>query len=137
MTNALLDFACRESARKAAAGNQIVRFDWTEGTMPDMRFGDDVPLGPLAVIIDRGWDAWVAYPSGLVQPLPRVNWFWLFPNGSIRLGTAEQAWAYAQRLRLDPASVVAAPADRVHGTCVRNNQERLIQAGTFPSWAGV
>ncbi len=106
-----------------------------------IRDGCDVPAlwQSAEYVCESMKESFVAYPSGLVVPLCRVNWFWEFPS-EVRQGTAEEAVRYAVKRRVDPNAVWPFAPDRVHGTCVRYEHEesyRLVQAHAFPLWAQV
>jgi len=137
----VLDSLCRAAAEKARTGNQTVRFQYhADGRVVAPGFGDDRMVGSLSAVINSGWDTWVAYPSGLVQPLPRVNWFWAFPPDArgypFRQGNAEQAWRYATGLGIPLEQVEAIPLHLHSGTCVLINGV-IRHTLAFPAWAGV
>lgn len=94
---------------------------------------------------------WMLYPSGLYVPDRRVLWFWIVGDGlgtanhrpfnPYRLGTAEQCARFADRMRIPHERVQCVAPDRIHGTCVRVDEPRkpnyrLVQAQSFPAWAG-
>ncbi len=106
----------------------------------------DIPWGghpfSAAHYADRS-DKSVVYPSGLVLPIGRVNWFWEYPN-DLRQGTAEQAVRHAIQTGADPEQVFPVDPSRVQGTYVRYEGQRadgrdyrLVHARGFPARAGV
>lgn len=140
--NTLFDCVCALARDKAARGGNHVRFrfDPEQGHLSKLFYsdnGDALRQAALAVIIDVGWNHHVAYPTGLILPAPRIPWLWDIPRETPRLGTAEQAWRYAQALNIDPERVIAIESDRVHGIHVREesrNGYRMIPSRPFPEW---
>jgi hypothetical protein len=110
---------------------------------PRMRvLGVYVPTAGLTAlqVLTLLGDHYVVHPTGLVTTVPRVNWFWEYPN-ELRQGTAEQAVRYAAKRSIDPAEVYQVDPDRVHGTYVRYEGQRpdgrdyrLVYARPFPTW---
>lgn len=131
---------------KASRGANVVRF-----RDHNLRYDTDEPRGPLASIMNEGWDEWIVYPSGLAVQAPRVNWLWVVYNWrgrnkrsydhTPRIGTAEQAFRFLKASADDLTYVEAASPEQIHGTCVRFDNPKLgtyelVQARAFPHWVG-